>query len=611
VQLELVNVFVLVICAGVAAQWIGWRLKLPSIVLFLVMGVIIGPVLGWLNPSEDLGELLQPLIALSVAIILFEGGLQLKFSELKHSAAGIQRLVSIGVLVAWFLGSLAAWGIGGLSLPVAMVFGAIMVVTGPTVIIPMLRQARLNKRTASFLKWEGIVNDPTGALLAVLVFEFFLLGGGEGAIGTVLIALLKALVLALFLGIGSAWFLSRAYERLWMPEYLKAPVALGTVLAMFALSNAVQHESGLMTVTIMGVALGNLADSGLDELRRFKEDVTVLLVSTIFVILSANLDFATVAQLDWRAALLIAAMLFLVRPLSIFISTIGSDMNWREKMLVGWIAPRGIVAAAVAGFFAPKMLEAGFEGAELLVPLIFMVIFSTVVFHGFSIGFLAKRLGLGGAPNGMLIVGSSPWTTEFARVLNDAIEADVFLADTSWHRLRKARMAGVPVLAGEVLSETAQESLEFAEIGTVLAATSNDAYNALVCRNFASLVGPANVYQIAQTEQVEEANTNIAADLRGKTAFSQPQKFDELWQLHLQGWRFYKTRLSDEYDYSDFCADLPSEALLIAQLHDERVRLFSKKDDSDPEAGDLLLYYAPKREKERKDKDKDKPEDIA
>lgn len=604
---NLANALVLVVFLGVAAQWIGWRLKLPAIVLFVVAGVLVGPVFGIIKPSEDIGDLLQPMISLSVAIILFEGGLQLRFSEFKQAASGIWRLVTVGVVVGWVLGSLATYYIGGFSPAVAILFGAIMVITGPTVVIPMLRQAKLNRRTGSFLKWEGIINDPTGALLAVLVFEFFV-AEAAGVEGGTLASIGKAIGLAVVLGFGGAWVVARAYAKHWIPEYLKAPVTLGLVLVLFSIANGVQHESGLLVVTVMGVALANLAPTGLEELKRFKEDIAVLLVSTIFVMLSADLEASTLAQLNWRTILLVFAMLFLVRPLAIYLSTIGAGMSWQERLFVGWIAPRGIVAAAVAGIFAPKLVEVGFEDANLLVPLIFTVIFTTVVLHGFSITFLARKLGLNSAANGILIVGSSPWTTELARVFHEIEDTDVYLADSSWHRLRRARMAGIPVLQGEVLSESLQESLELAEIGTVLSTTSNDAYNALVCRNFSGLVGTNRVYQIAASEIEEEDKDQLASDVRGHTAFSRRTHFEELWQLHLQGWRFYKTRVTETFDYDALRADMHPEAIMVANVRETAVQLFSTDESVEVKTGDLVIYYAPKRESDKRKEEKRKEE---
>ena len=400
---------------GIAAQWIAWRLKMPAIIFLAMFGIIFGPGLGWIHPSDDFGEMLPAVVSLGVAIILFEGGLSLHLSELKEAAKGVRRLVYAGVPLAWACGSLCARYIGGLDWPVSLVFGAIMVVTGPTVIMPMLRQAGLNRRTASYLKWEGIVNDPIGALLAVLVFQFFLfqqIGSGwpEVAAGIGL-----AIACGIVLGGLGGWAIAQAMRAGQVPEYLKSPILLGLVLIVYTLSNLVQHEAGLLSVTIMGIVVGNMNLPGIGDLKRFKEYITILLVSVVFVSLTADLDIGSLADIGWRGLALILAVMFVARPIAIMLATSGAGMQFKERVLLSWIAPRGIVAAATAGVMGPSLVEAGYD-ASVLLPLVFAVIFATVFAHGLSLNWLSERLGLSSKHrDGVLIVGASPWTVELAR----------------------------------------------------------------------------------------------------------------------------------------------------------------------------------------------------
>lgn len=587
-----------IIALGVFSQWLAWWLRMPAIVLFLVSGVIAGPVLGWMNPSEDIGPVLSPIVGLAVAVILFEGGLSLRLHEFKEAASGVRRLVTLGSMFAWGLYSVAAYFIGDLSLPVSLLFGAILIVTGPTVIIPMLRQAGLNRRTASYLKWEGIINDPIGALLAVLVFQYFVFAGAYPGGGTqVVVELGLAILISLALGGGVGWLLGWAFNHIWVPEYLKAPLTVACVLVIYGLASEIFAEAGLLAVTVMGMVMGNMSIAGMAELRRFKEYVTILLVSSVFIVLTADLDPKVLRHLDWHAAALVAVVLFVARPVAVWLATTFTDMEWRDRLLVGWIAPRGIVAAAVAGVFSPTLIEAGYGGAQELLPLIFAIVFASVILHGFSLGRLARWLRLSVEPNGVLIVGASPWSTELARALSNELHVQVLLVDSSWHRLRTARLAGVRVLYGEVLSETIQQSLELNEIACMLAATSNDAYNALVCSHFSNSLEHDRVFQLPMYAADENNDAKVVArPLRGRPAFDESAQYEELWRHHFQSWQFYKTRLTENYGYEDLKRDRPPEAIPVAVLHDDRTLLLSPAaGGTRPDIGDTIIYYAPKR----------------
>ncbi|MGD8378432.1 MAG: sodium:proton antiporter, partial [Gammaproteobacteria bacterium] len=485
---------VLVLGLGILAQWVAWRVRLPAIVLLALVGVIAGPVSGVLHPRQAFGDYLESIIGLCVAVILFEGGLNLAFHELKVAAAGVRRLVYLGVPLNWMGSAAAAHYVGGISWPVSWTFGAIVVVTGPTVIMPLLRQAVLNRRTASYLKWEGIINDPIGALLAVLVFQFLVFSGEGSPHGDVMLSLGKALLSAVALGGSAGYLAGQAFRRGFVPEYLKMPITLTLVLIVYVAGNLVQQEAGLLAVTIQGIVMGNMGLPSIQEMRRFKEYITIMLVSAVFILLTANLDPGTLQNLEWRALPLIVVLMVLVRPLAVWLATIGAGMDLRDRLLVGWVGPRGIVAAAVAGVFAPRLVAGGYPDGQVLVPVVFTLIMATVLLHGVSLSWLARRLGLAArARNRILIVGSSPWTTGLARLLQD-LDQKVLIVDTSWHRLRHARLAGLSVYYGEILSDVAVESLELNDVGILLAATSNDAYNALVCTAFANELGRNSVF---------------------------------------------------------------------------------------------------------------------
>ena len=593
---ELTLLFGLVLILGMAAQWLAWAVQIPAIVLLATAGILVGPVFGIMEPSEDLGGLLEPLIKLGVAIILFEGGLSLQWHELRQAAAGVRRLVSLNVLFMFVLGSTAAFYLGGLSLPVAMVFGAIGVVTGPTVILPLLRHARLRKRPASFLKWEGIINDPIGALLAVALFEYFTYTGSGGGNGweEMAVHLALGLALALALGVAGAWLMAEGLRRGHMPEYLKGPIALAGAIAVYIAANLYMEELGLMAVTIFGLVLGNRKLASISELRRFKEYIAVILVSAVFILLTADLDPATLLALDWQTVILLAAMIFLVRPASVFLATLGTDMSWRERTLVGWIAPRGIVAAAVAGVFGPRMAEQGYAGAELLLPLVFALILTTVVLHGFTLSGLARYLGLSvSRTNGVLIVGASPWTVGLAEALREA-RVPVLIADPSWSRLRPVRNAEIPVFHGEVLSEHAEHTLEFNEAGYLLAATDNDAYNALVCTRFAGEFGRHRVFQLPAPQKSDEGAVPYTPGMRGQVTPKADAWYDDLVADTYRGYVFHRTQLTEKYPYRQWRADGGDRLLPVALVREGRqVRFFSPDSQVQPRAGDILIAFGP------------------
>lgn len=600
-----------IVALGVGAQWIAWRFRLPAIVLLALAGLIIGPFTGWVDPSDLFGHHMQSIISLCVAIILFEGGLNLHFNELKTTATGVRRLVYLGAPLAWFLSGFAAWFVGGLSVPVSAVFGAIMVVTGPTVIIPLLRQARLNRRTASYFKWEGIVNDPVGALLAVLTLQFLVYAGEGSGWLHVATGLGLALASGLLLGGAGGWLIGRAFQRGLVPEYLKSPVMLGCVLVVFVTSNLLQHEAGLLAVTVMGIVVGNMHLPGIQDMKRFKEYITVMLVAVVFVVLTADLDPNVLLGITWRGAALVAAILFLCRPISIFLATLGADMRTGDRVMLGWIAPRGIVAAATAGVMGPRLADAGYEGAEALLPLVFLVIFSTIILHGSTISWLARRLELTSkTQDSVLIVGASPWTIAFAQKLKE-LGVRCLIADSSWHNLRPARLAGVDTFYGEILSDFAEESVEIGHVGHLLAATSNDAYNALVCTAIAPEVGRRNVYQLAMGDGQDDTDPRgVARPLRGRVAFSVRAVFERLWRQHVRGWQFYRTKFSDNYSYSDFLGDCPTGSMvLLLQRADESIEFYSIDGEIEPQSGDTLLYYGPARAVSRNDEEQSESDD--
>ncbi len=599
IEAHLTNMLVLVAALGIGAQWLAWRLGIPAIVVLCLAGLTVGPATGVFVPHKALGDLVHPVIQLCVAVILFEGGLSLRWHEFKEARTSVQRLFIPALPLNWLLGSLAAHYIGGISWPVSLVFGAIIVITGPTVIMPLLRHAGLRRRSASFLKWEGIINDPLGALLAVIVFQFFV----ELQTDTPVTQLALGLLLGIVGGAAIGWLVARLMVRAFIAgqvaEFLKPPVMLISVLVAYAAGNAVQQEAGLLATTVMGMVIGNSGLADIQEVRRFKEYLAVLLVSTVFILLAADVDPAILARLDWRAAALIAAVVFLVRPAAILLATLGTPMRWQERLFVAWIAPRGIVAAAVAGVFAPEMVAAGYPEAAKLTPLVFVLILTTVFLHGFSIRRIAMWLGLASRDrHGLMIVGASPWGVELARVLRDQ-GVYVIVCDQSWHRLRAVRMAGIPYFYGEILSETAEQNLDLADIGYMVAATDNDAYNALVCSRFIRELGREHVYQLPT--DTEDQPKRIQRPLTGQPIYGREARYEVLLERYYRGWRFHRTRLTSTFRRRDYLADISTETMpmfVVRQDGGLRFRIAGQRLVA--YTGDTIVAYMSPRAQEQR-----------
>jgi NhaP-type Na+/H+ or K+/H+ antiporter len=581
---------------GILAQWAAWRTNLPAIVLLLVGGLVVGPLTGWIDPLADFGDAFRPVVSIAVAIILFEGGLTLNLAEIRETSKAVRRLILIGGPLAWGLTALAAHFVARFSWPTATVLGAILVVTGPTVVMPLLRQAHLATRPASLLRWEAIVNDAIGALFAVIAFEAFLVVHGSHSAGSLAASLAVGLAAAVGGGFAAGSAIEWAFTRGYVPEYLKAPVLLATVVAAHAVTNLVLEEAGLLTVTVMGIRLANSRIASLTEMRRFKETITILLVSGLFLLLTAALDMEAIRSIDLRAVAFVGLLLFVIRPLVVLVSTAGSGATLAEQLFVGWIAPRGIVAVAVSSLFGAALADNGVADAPRMVAVTFAVVVATVFAHGFTLAPLAALLGLTSATKpGILIVGGSPLTAALAVTLKEA-GIPVTVADTAWSRLREARLAGIPIFFGEVLSEEAHYTLDLKRFAAVIAATSNDAYNALVCTNLGPEVGRANVFEVpSEREQAERKSLSFTLGGRPLTRDPELQLLD--FQLdQIRGWGFQTTRLSETFTYQNYLDNrAEGTRVILWRKPSGRILFRTTSDKGDPEAGDLVISFAPSR----------------
>ncbi|WP_323802719.1 sodium:proton antiporter [Sulfitobacter litoralis] len=586
-----VTAIALVGAIGVGSQWIAWRLRMPAIVLMLVAGILIGPVLGIFDPARDIGPLMGPMISIAVAIILFEGGLSLNFHTLQDAVGGVRRLVYIGAPLGWLMSALSLHYVAGLSWSSSAVFGGIMIVTGPTVIAPLLRTARLSRRPATLLQWEAILNDPIGALAAVLAFEVVIALNTATTASEAMLELLIGAAVATAAGVAAGIGLSRAFKRGWVPEYMKVPVLFALLLGVFAASDSVLHESGLLAVTIMGIVIANSKLPSYEEMRRFKEHATVLLVSGVFILLAAGLDVEALSNLDWRAAVFVAVVVLVARPATVFISLIGSGIPLREKLLVALTGPRGVVLVAVAGLFGERLLSLGFEDAALIAPLAFALVAVTVVVNGFTLAPFARLLGLTGADTpGVVIIGGSDWTTQLAEVLKK-VDIPVLMTDPNFIRLRKARAAGIDTFSGDILSEAAEQRVELVSYATLIAATENDAYNTLVTTDLAPEFGRENVFQVMR-EKSESSRHQLPRTLGGRP-LGLDATHTELRQLVAEGWQFRSTRLSEEFTLEDWRNESPDARLLAQITTGGEIKFMRKNEEFKGGAGIQVIALRP------------------
>lgn len=592
----------LILFLGVLSQWIAWRLQLPAIVMMSIAGLLAGPLLGIVIPSESFGDLFSPFISLAVAIILFEGSLNLNLKEIKGFGKPVWRIVSLGAAIAWIAGSLAVHYIAGLSWPVAFVIGGLFIVTGPTVILPMLRQAKLQARPAALLKWEGIIVDPLGALLALFAFQFVLYALGEES-GTAFSLFFLASLFAVLLGAAAGWGMGWMFENGQVPEFLKSPMVFAVVLLVFTVSDIIMHETGLLAVTAMGMAMANMNITSINEMRHFKENISALLISSVFIMLTASLSMDVLLEIfNWRIITFVLAMLFVVRPLSIWLSTIGTDLTVQEKILVGWISPRGIVALTVSGYFATVLLDAGFEDAELLTALTFALVFSTVVAHGFTISWLGRKLGLASAAEpGILIIGGSRFTTKLAKTLHE-MDKNVLLMDPSWGRLQQARQAKVPNFVGEMLSEHTKYEVDLTSYETMVVATETDSYNSLVVNNFVPEFGRLDLYQTAI--HVGDPN-DFHSSLSGRILFGKEWNIHELERKAEEGYTMWETQLTDQYSYEDYRKSwIDGTIPLFVKRAQGKIEFYTDNNGIEPKPRDTIVSFSPPERKENRAKER-------
>ena len=519
-MLELAGIIIL----GILAQWVAWKLKIPAILPLILIGLLVGPIAAeflsedgtkWIEPiwngEKGLfpGESLYYFVSLAISIILFEGGLTLKRSEIKTVGPVITKLITLGSAITFFGAGIVAHFTFNLSWDLAFLFAGLIIVTGPTVITPILRNIPLKKDISTVLKWEGILIDPIGALVAVLVFEFISVGGDSGFTKTALIEFGKIVLFGTTFGFTFAHALAFAINRKFIPHYLLNVVSLSTVLLVFVESEVFAHESGLLAVVVMGMVLGNSKLDNIKELLYFKESLSVLLISILFILLAANINIEDLMLLyTWKTAVLFAIVVFLIRPLAVFASTRGSNLTLNEKLFISWVGPRGIVAAGIASLFGSKLLKEGVEGAEYITPLVFMIVLGTVLLNATTARLFAKMVGVFlTKSDGILIVGAS----KISRLLGHYLETNgrhVVLIDSNQSNIDKARELGLEALNTNIYSETLSDNIELNDVGYLMAMTGNSDINKYAINKFSNQFGENGRFRFVPVGEMNDPQNN-------------------------------------------------------------------------------------------------------
>lgn len=587
-QLALAAIIVL----GVLSHWLAWRLKMPAILFLLLVGILIGPTFGLIEPDALFGDALFGLVSLAVAIILFEGSLTLRWSELRGIGTAVWGLVSVGAAITFFLIAYAAHWVMDISLPVAYMLGAICSVTGPTVVVPMLRAIRPTSSVSKTLRWEGIVIDPIGAMLAVVTLEFIRTQDVGPAVVAILTLVVSGLVAGFIAAASLAWLLR--YHL--VPWYMRDITALAFVVAAFAGANFFAHEAGLLAVTVMGISLANVKQINVDDILEFKESLTLLLVAILFITLAARLDFADFTNLTWQLGAFLAIIMLVIRPIAVFVSTAFSSLTWREKLLISWISPRGIVAAVVGALFALELGVLNIPDAELIVPIVFCVIIATVVVQSATAGWLSRVLDLSSPdPNGVIILGATAANRAFAKKLADR-GFNILLADTDWSEVRKARMDGLNTYFGQIVSDHAEGVIDHGNIGYMLGMSARSYKNLLASVHFRPELGGTGVFVL---DVKESGSTNRSQELVGNLKvpmlFGEEMHFGEFERLYAEGAEFRVTRFTDEFSFSDYRDALPGTTVPLLGI-DPNDRLVPFTDQGRPtiKAGWQLMALWPR-----------------
>lgn len=549
-----------IIILGILAQWVAWRFKIPAILPLILIGLLVGPIAT--EFTEDGSKIIEPIwngekglfpgeslyyfVSLAIGVILFEGGLTLKRGEILNVSSVIVKLISIAVMITFIGAGVAVHFIFGLSWKISLLFSALIIVTGPTVITPILRNIPLKRDISAILKWEGILIDPIGALFAVLVFEFINAKAGAEYTSIALKDFGKVILFGFSFGFTFAHGLIYLVKNKLIPHFLLNVATLASVLGVFVLADTFAHESGLLAVVVMGIIMGNTNLPNFKDLLYFKESLSVLLISILFILLAANINYEELLLVyNLKSLYLFLIIVFLIRPAGVLLSSINSNLKLNEKLFISWVGPRGIVAAGIASLFGIKLADKGVPNAEYITPLVFMIVLGTVLLNATTARLFAKLVGVFLThSNGILIVGSSAFSRVIAKYLKDN-GRHVVIVDNNQNNVEEAKKMGLTAFVSDIFSDDIQDNLELSDIGYLMAMTGNATINKKAIENFQKELGEHGAFRVISPEEMNDPENNPEEGL-----FSHTDDYIKLVNLARRYPEVHELKINSQEHYS-------------------------------------------------------------
>ncbi len=479
---------------GIFLMQLAHRIRISAIVLLLLGGILAGPsFLGIIRPDLLSQEALKTIVALAIGLILFEGGLTLNIKEYRKVSREIKGLLTIGVIVTWLGASICVHFLfPHFSWEFALLAGSLVIVTGPTVVGPLLKRIHAKKKLSSILHWEGILIDPIGVFIALLCYEW-ISSGGYHALASFMTRFAVGISLGALCGIVVAVIIKKS----WISQENLNGFVLASAIISFTLAEKVAHESGLLSVIISGCIIGHLDRKQLEPVKAYKEHLIEILIGLLFILLAANLDVSSFSLYGVPLLIAVLLLMLIVRPFNVFLSTLGSDLKFKEKIFLSWVAPRGIVAASMASLFAINLKHDGIyvpEQAQFLETFTYSVIIATVLFQGLTAGWVGRRLGvLNSQPSGWLIIGAHSLGRSIASFIQKRGKFLVIL-DSNSENIRQAREMNLPVVCENALTIHSEEYPEMYEIGNIMAITGNSSLNTLICQHWKKELKDVQLY---------------------------------------------------------------------------------------------------------------------
>lgn len=554
-------ILILILSLGLFSQWLAWKFRIPALLFLLIFGILLGPIAYIFIPTYALSpehlfgrELFYTLVSLSVSIILFEGCMTLKFDKLGTIKTTVRNLISFGLFFTAIATTFLVYFIMDFPFWLSALIGSVSSVSGPTVIVPMLRAVRPNDKLATIIRWEGMLVDPIGALLAIIVYSAVSSLNNLSVLKLIALHIAGVLMLGVISGVIMGYLMSLILRKHLIPDYLKNMFVLTIVLATSVLTEHLVSGSGMLSVTIMGLWMGNAKDTQIEQIIDFKENLSILLISILFILLASNIFIVRLEVLFWPMLMIILLLQFIVRPISVFLCAWGSDLSFREKCLLSWINPRGIVAAAVSALLSIKVMETfpnTSEYAHELTLSVFMIIIGTVSIQSLTAPSFAKLLGVANPePRGFLIIGANTFARAIAKCLRDHFKITVMLADTSWRDVQTARLEGFKCYYGNPASEHADWHLDLIGIGRMLGLSAQQNINTLSAIKYRKEFGSKCVFMLSEISKHERSDglpTRYCSKM-----FQEDLSYTQLAEYMLSEGIIKTTKLTDKFSWESY-----------------------------------------------------------